>query len=238
MRLSKITPITRNAAKVSAVRLVLCAGLLLFPVLAIGFYQSQWPETLQRVVAVYGERAGLRMQAWRDMVQQGPESSEGETLAKVNRFFNQLAWIEDPVLWGEADYWATPLEFLGANGGDCEDFSIAKYLTLIELGIDEQKLRISYVKSIRYNQAHMVVTYYATPSSMPLVLDNIDGEIKPADQRPDLIPVYSFNGKSLWLNRERDRGVLAGPADRLSLWNDLRSRYRVQKLRHPLINLE
>ncbi|WP_269459990.1 transglutaminase-like cysteine peptidase [Vibrio rumoiensis] len=94
------------------------------------------------------------------------------------------------------------MQFLNAGGGDCEDFSIAKYYTLRELGVDDEKLRLIYVKSLTLNQFHMVVAYYETPSSMPLILDNIDGEIKPASQRSDLVPVYSFNATNLWITKE------------------------------------
>lgn len=211
---------------------------LLLSVLAYAVDELEWQALFAKVSVHYGERAEKRVRAWHALQQQGPAATELETLQRVNRFFNQMIWIEDSKLWSEADYWATPIEFLGANGGDCEDYSIAKYLTLTALGIDEQKLRIAYVKSLTYDQFHMVVTYYPSPSSVPLVLDNIDGEIKPANQRRDLTPIYSFNGRNLWLNKERNQGVLAGSADRLNRWNDLRSRYRIQTLRQPSMDLE
>ena len=124
------------------------------------------------------------------------------------------------------------------NGGDCEDFSIAKYFTLLQLGVQEDKMRITMVKATTVNQYHMVLAYYETPSSIPLVLDNLDHEIKPATKRKDLLPVYSFNGKQLWLNKEQGRGVLAGSSKRLEKWNDLNHRLGVDRLRQPKLKLE
>jgi len=66
---------------------------------------------------------------------------------------------------------------LASNGADCEDFSIAKYFALKELGVPIQRLRITYVKAVRLNQAHMVLAYYPEPDAVPLILDNLeDGE--------------------------------------------------------------
>ncbi len=186
----------------------------------------------------YGERAGLRAKAWFKMVAEANGVDEKEKLLKVNNFFNLFRFIDDSKLWGETNYWATPMEFIGVNGGDCEDFSIAKYFTLLQLGVPEDKMRITMVKATSVNQYHMVLAYYDAPSSVPLVLDNLDHVIKPATQRTDLVPVYSFNGKQLWLNKEQGRGVLAGSSTRLEKWNDLNHRLGVDRLRQPKLTLE
>ncbi|MGL5361167.1 MAG: transglutaminase-like cysteine peptidase [Shewanella sp.] len=186
----------------------------------------------------YGERAGLRARAWFDVLSRANQVEDNQKLLEVNKFFNMFRFIDDVKLWGESNYWSTPMEFIGVNGGDCEDFSIAKYFTLLQLGIPEDKMRITMVKATSVNQYHMVLAYYETPASIPLVLDNLDPVIKPATQRKDLIPVYSFNGKQLWLNKERGRGVLAGSSTRLEKWNDLNYRLGVDRLRQPKLTLE
>nr|WP_086937835.1 transglutaminase-like cysteine peptidase [Thaumasiovibrio occultus] len=194
---------------------------------------------IENVRNTYGERAAMRVSSWQDLLAQLKGSDDQIILEQVNQFFNQLYFVDDKFLWGESDYWATPLEFLGASAGDCEDFSIAKYFSLRDLGISDQKLRLVYVKSITLNQFHMVVAYYPTPSSVPLLLDNIDGEIKPASQRDDLLPIYSFNGSKLWLLKEQGTGQeVAGQASRLSLWNDLRARNSSTQFKTPLINYD
>ncbi|EKO3933813.1 transglutaminase-like cysteine peptidase, partial [Vibrio fluvialis] len=194
----------------------------------------QWVDA---VSATYGPRAGKRVATWRSEMARYRSLPEREQLTEVNRFFNQLYFVNDDVLWGKTDYWATPLEFLGSNAGDCEDFTIAKYFSLLELGVSDKKLRLVYVKAIELNQFHMVLAYYDTPSAQPLILDNINPQIKPASQRRDLLPIYSFNGQHLWLMKSKN-GELAGNASRLSLWNDLRSRERSLNLNKPLVNYD
>ena len=175
----------------------------------------------------YGIDAGKRLLAWQQFMRDDTSGTDLEKLEKVNSFFNQITFVSDQLHWQKKDYWATPIEFLASNGGDCEDFALAKYFALKMLGVSEKKLNMTYVKAWKLNQAHMVLTYYTTPSAEPLVLDNLLDTIKPATQRPDLLPVYSFNGSGLWLAKERGKGKLVGTSDRLKLWNDLLGRMPV-----------
>ncbi|MFK0667403.1 transglutaminase-like cysteine peptidase [Aeromonas salmonicida] len=205
--------------------------------------QPLTPEDLklvQRAEETYGVRAGKRVTSWRTLVMQNRAAglNERQKLEKVNQFFNRMRFLDDIKLWRKKDYWATPLEFLGAAGGDCEDFSISKYFTLLELGIPDEKMRMVYVKALDYNQFHMVVAYYDTPSSEPVILDNLIGSIRPASQRRDLVPIYSFNGSHLWLMKARGQGELAGQSSRLGLWTDLRNRMISGRLARPVVNLD
>ena len=195
----------------------------------------------EKVVTVlknnYGERAAKRGKAWINLLE-GEYSNDQIKLQSTNQFFNQLRFTTDQKLWGENNYWATPIEFLGANAGDCEDFAVAKYFSLLSLGIADEKLRIIMVKALTLNQYHMVLAYYETPVSEPLILDNIDGQIKLASARQDLIPIYSFNGKQLWLNNEKRQGVVAGKPSRLKRWNDLNHRMGLDQLKQPITVME
>ncbi|MEH6533191.1 MAG: transglutaminase-like cysteine peptidase [Photobacterium frigidiphilum] len=195
-------------------------------------------KQINTIMQFYGERAGKRVTAWRNIFNDNASQDIDTKLREVNNFFNQLIFIDDIKLWGKEDFWATPLEFLGVGAGDCEDFSIAKYFSLRELGVADNKLRLVYVKALELNQFHMVVAYYPTPSSVPLLLDNLNGDIKPATERPDLLPIYSFNASKLWLMKQKGQGQLAGKASRLSLWNDLRQRSDRIKLNRPKINFD
>lgn len=178
----------------------------------------------KRIGAQYGNRAELRIMAWRRTVEESRGLSVSQQLQNVNNFFNMLRFVNDQEHWGKNDYWATPIEFLATGGGDCEDFTIAKYFALRELGVPDDKLRLVYVKALRLNQHHMVLAYYHTPTSVPVILDNLDKTIKPAVQRNDLLPIYSFNAENLWLAKEKGRGQLVGGSSRLSLWTDLNNR--------------
>jgi predicted transglutaminase-like cysteine proteinase len=195
-------------------------------------------KIIKALYSNYGERAAKRGQTWFKVMQGSYNLTAPEKIKNVNDFFNQLYFIDDIKLWGEKNYWATPIEFIGVNGGDCEDFAIAKYFTLLELGIADQKMRIMMVKAVKLNQYHMVVAYYETPSSEPLILDNIDRRIKLASQRADLVPIYSFNGQKLWLNKEKGQGLLAGSSARLKQWKNLNQRLRVSNMKQPKIRME
>jgi len=178
-------------------------------------------KILSYVEKEYGPVARNRLVSWDDLIQQNRDKSTQEKLDKVNDFFNQVRFISDDLHWKQKDYWATPVEFLSTNGGDCEDFTLAKYFTLRELGIPDKKLRMTYVKAIKLNQAHMVLSYFETPGSEPLILDNLVTDIRKASLRRDLVPVYSFNGNGLWLAKERERGVRVGDSSRVSRWGDV-----------------
>ena len=179
---------------------------------------------LDKVRKEYGFVAMKRLESWQRLMSESKGLPEDEKLKVVNHFFNQMRFVSDIKHWGKNDFWATPVEFLARGGGDCEDFSIAKYFTLRELGVADRKLRITYVKAIELNQAHMVLSYFSKPGKEPLILDNLKPEIKPASTRKDLVPVYNFNGDGLWLSRREGEGVRVGESDRIRLWTDLRKR--------------
>jgi predicted transglutaminase-like cysteine proteinase len=188
---------------------------------------NQWvPEDLTaRAEEEYDYSAGRRIDDWRRMMERVANYSEERQLEEVNYFFNRrVPFRNDDQHWGKIDYWATPYEALGTNGGDCEDYVIAKYYTLSKIGVDVSKLRITYVKAVRLNQAHMVLTYFPTPDAIPLVLDNLINQIRPASKRPDLDPVYSFNANGMWLDKMKGQGILLGDPNKLDLWTDLRIR--------------
>jgi predicted transglutaminase-like cysteine proteinase len=176
----------------------------------------------------YGKRAELRLKRWQKLIKDLSNADEQTKLNTVNDFFNKVRFIDDIKHWRKKDYWATPVEFLVTNGGDCEDFTIAKYYTLKALGINMSKLSIAYVKALDYNQAHMVLTFYSSPRSEPVILDNLIPQIKKASKRKDLLHVYSFNGDNLWLSKKGRRANLVGSSDRLGPWVQLQNRLKTQ----------
>ncbi len=207
-------------------------ALLLISVSLLGTLQADWDFSLisRRAVALYGPlgEGRQRIDAWQNLLASQKQVSELEKLNVVNQFFNhQLRYVEDIDLWHEVDYWATPIEALWKGAGDCEDYAIAKYFSLRRLGVPSEKLLITYVKAIRLNRAHMVLTYYSTPEAMPLVLDSLVNEIKPASQRPDLLPVYAFNGEGLWLPGAQGNKKV-GDSKKLSRWQDLLKKMKAE----------
>ena len=178
-------------------------------------------QLLNRVKEKYGEDASKRLNNLAKMVDKNKEMAEKDKVEAVNDFFNQVPYYTDIVHWKQKDYWATPIEKLATFGGDCEDYAIAKYFTLRELGVGEKKLRIMYVKALQWNEAHMVLAYYTDPKKPPLVLDNINPKLLPANKRKDLLPVYSFNADGLYIAKAKSSGKRVGGSEKLKLWTSL-----------------
>lgn len=149
----------------------------------------------------YGSTGSEAFRQWRSL-REGLASVPEETrLARVNDFFNKrVRHMDDKKAWGQADYWATPSETLGAGLGDSEDIAVAKYFTLLSADIPGDRLRLIYTRLNDGDRAgkdpvHMVLAYYPQAGQDPLVLDDHFPEIKPASQRPELRPVFSFNSQ-------------------------------------------
>lgn len=180
-------------------------------------------KNLQKTYKKYGTLGSANIEQFYKHIQNIRHLDNTEKLYEINNFFNNIPYYTDNEHWGKSDYWATPIEMLGTNGGDCEDYVIAKYFSLRSLGVPDDKLRMMFVTALRYNQAHMVLAYYPEPNAIPLILDNINPRILPANKRRDLRPVYSFNGEGLWLAKAQGRGTQVGNS-RHKLWDDLTTR--------------
>ena len=177
-------------------------------------------EQSREIKKKYGSFGIARIEAAVKLTNKIMPMSERKKLDLINNFVNKVHFTSDQRAWGVKDYWAKPVEFLGRNKGDCEDFVITKYFMLRKSGVSEERLFFTYVKALRLNQAHMVLTYYETPKSVPLVLDNINFKILPASRRNDLAFVYSFNAKELYLNRQKSLGkVVPGGRNKNRKWS-------------------
>jgi predicted transglutaminase-like cysteine proteinase len=194
--------------------------------------QTPWAGDAQRM-ALAAQRLGARAVAalapLQSLLQQGAALDEEGQLAAVNGFYNRrIVFAEDSEVWGQADHWASPLEALEKGRGDCEDYAIAKYFSLLSMGMPVVRLRLVYVRAQigADSQAHMVLAYYAQPNAEPLILDNLIGSVRPASRRPDLVPVFSFNSEGLW------QGVgtqsAGDPQARLSRWREVLAKARAE----------
>lgn len=183
-------------------------------------------KMLSRLSNNYSIEAERRGKALNGLIAKLEKKEVSYQLTEVNRFFNQFNYKDDMKMWGKEDYWATPEEFIGVNAGDCEDYVVAKYFVLRSLGVSDKHLYLTYVKALKENRAHMVLSYFKSPNSTPLILDNYNPRILPADQRRDLLPVYSFNAKSLFLTNASAGLGQSLPSDKIknSKWKDLLNR--------------
>ncbi|HEY6131868.1 MAG TPA: transglutaminase-like cysteine peptidase [Halioglobus sp.] len=212
---------------------ILCTTLF---VVTFAVAQANFPLMRDIALARYGQDTVLVVDNWHDQIKTMRLLPDEEKLAVANRFFNaRIRWTQDPEAWGQADYWATPLELMGRGMGDCEDFAIAKYATLVLAGINIDKLRITYVKARIMgstgvtNTAHMVLAYYPSATEEPVILDNLIAEIQPASRRPDLTPVYGFNSKGLWVGGAT-KPATTRPGTKLSRWRNLLRRAAAEGL--------
>ena len=185
-------------------------------------------KKLDAINTKYGEKAKRRAEIWDKIIQNAKNKDILNKLKDVNDFWNKIKYRRDSTHWGQKDYWAAPFEFLGSGAGDCEDYAIAKYFSLRKLGIPENKLRITYVKLKRkrtkYEEAHMVLTYYHKPGATPIVLDNINKKLMLATKRTDLRPVYSFNASGLWQAKNKGKTSIKVGKNNLKNWKKLMSR--------------
>lgn len=120
-------------------------------------------------------------------------------LNRTNLFINKILPKDDKISSSTDDYWATPKEFLINGYGDCEDYAISKYFSLISLGVSKNNLYLSIVKIQTSKTLHMVLMYIENKTKIPLVLDNLSSKILPLNKRKDLKVKFLFNEKSSYL---------------------------------------
>jgi len=206
--------------------------LAIAPVMAHSFTLSDTAKA--QIKQKYGQAGLKRVNAWVKLINENQNTNEIKKLRLVTDFFHQNKSISDEDLWKKVNYWATPVELLGMGGGDCEDFVIAKYFTLKEMGVSVKKLRFIYVTSAKLKNPHMILAYYEYPDADPFILDNMTRWILYGSERPDLKPVYSFNGEYLWYivkSKEKKVGNVSG----FSQWQDLKNRMREEQMPKGMI---
>lgn len=199
------------------------SGILLCAAQGLGFDLDAAARMMNQR---FGDAGFHALLAWDKMVADARGLPEEQRLRRVNEYFNRhVRFDEDTRVWGQLDYWATPMETLGREAGDCEDFALAKYFTLGQAGVPVERMRLTYVRAriggseSRLMQAHMVLAYYPQPDAEPLILDNLITDIRPASRRQDLLPVFSFNTEGLWVGNADSPS--ANATERLSRWRDL-----------------
>lgn len=209
-----------------------CAALLVCLLLAT---TAPWALDVQRMTVaaqLRGPKAAAGLKALQSVMGAALDAEEDTRVQSINQFFNRrILFRPDSEVWGQADYWASPLEFFEKGEGDCEDYAIAKYFSLLISGVPAQKLRLVYVRAQLGGPdgpalAHMVLAYYPKSGAEPLILDNLITEVRPASRRPDLSPVFSFNTDGLWEGTGSQNS--GDPVARLSRWRDVIGKVRTE----------
>ena len=219
---------SRGRAARALVQTLLVGWLLTAPPGLRAWDSQRIQQTAQRL----GPAAMASVQLLLPLLRESASQDEVARLNAINEFFNRrVIFSDDLALWGVADHWASPLETLARGAGDCEDYAIAKYFSLLAAGVPGARLRLVYVRAMAGGPGgvatpHMVLAYHATPGAEPLILDNLITEVRPASRRPDLVPVFSFNAEGLWPGT--DTASSGDPADRLSRWRDVLAKARAE----------
>ena len=227
----------RRAARALAhpVFAVGAVSALLVALVLAGVSRAYTADRLEQSARERGDDAVRMLREMQDLTGRLASVDERARQEQTNLFYNRkIRYTSDQRLYQQVDYWASPLETFSQGRGDCEDYAIAKYFTLLAGGMPAAKLRMVYVKADLPATAtrpaesvgHMVLAYYPQPDADPLVLDNLTDEIRPASLRPDLKPVFSFNTEGLWSGVGQQS--MGDPMARISKWRDAMNRIKAE----------
>jgi predicted transglutaminase-like cysteine proteinase len=133
--------------------------------------------------------------AWQALLKSERGQPRFEQIQAVNQFLNQWQYKTDEQNYGQRDYWATPLEFL-SRSGDCEDYAIAKYVSLRQLGFGAEDLRLVVLRDVVRDLPHAVLAVYL--DRQVYVLDNLTTAVLPQEQVSQYVPYYSVNETTRW----------------------------------------
>lgn len=151
-----------------------------------------------RVRCKPGPFRGCELGEWEAYLKTLRGTDKRGQIEAVNRYMNRRPYILDPVNYGVVDYWAAPGQFLTRNG-DCEDYAIAKFLSLRALGFANDSLRVVVLQDTNLRIAHAVLAVYFKDEI--LILDNQVSDVVPSRAISHYRPIYSINETSWWLHR-------------------------------------
>jgi predicted transglutaminase-like cysteine proteinase len=169
---------------------------------------SKWRGALARYAAESEKERGAscekavftrcHYQEWQAFLATIAGKTRWEQLIAVNQYMNTRAYITDPVNWGVSDYWETPGEFM-ARYGDCEDYAIAKFLSLKQLGWTDEEVRIAAVTDLNLKVGHAVLI--ASYGGRTWLLDNQIKQVVDTENVRHYQPVFSINETWWWRHR-------------------------------------
>jgi predicted transglutaminase-like cysteine proteinase len=167
----------------------------------------KWTDMLRRHIEEQGREPGsceetrfnrCHHQRWTALVESLKGLPLDEQLDRVNVEMNRHRYILDMVNWGVKDYWAAPFQFFRKDG-DCEDYAIAKFVTLKLAGVDPARMRVVVLQDLNLRIAHAVLAVFADDRIR--ILDNQIRQVVDADDIRHYQPMYSINEQAWWLHR-------------------------------------
>ena len=156
---------------------------------------SKQSEALARCAADKNQCASREMRYWLQILTAAADLGRKEQLQAINRFFNRWPYKTDREIYRVSEYWATPSEFM-ARSGDCEDYAIAKFFALRELGFGNDQMRIAIIYDRLRRRGHAVLAVNLDDDI--LILNNQTDIIAPPSRYENFIPRYLVNETTLW----------------------------------------
>ncbi len=154
---------------------------------------TKWSDVLQRQAKIDSTD---RVVAWQEFLDSIRDKSKDEQIAAVNDYVNALPYITDMDNYGVEDHWATVEDFLEHNGGDCEDYALAKYFSLIELGFTPDQMRLVILYDADKNADHAVLAM--THNDKIEILDNQYSSVRDAQTISNYKPIYAISQEQWW----------------------------------------
>ncbi len=165
---------------------------------------TKWTTMFDRFDAALNTTSGQNaMNGFKSQIEFLRGLPMNKMVAGVNDVVNRIPYVNDSAIYGQTDYWATPMEFI-KNGGDCEDFAITKYVALRALGIPEERMRILILQDMQKNIPHAVLVVYT--DNGPMILDNQIKTVTHVDRILHYKPIFSINRDSWWLHTKPKGG--------------------------------
>jgi len=163
--------------------------------------------TLQACLVDKANCEGVAQEGWHDMIHGLLDQDQMTQLSLVNAFFNRWQYRTDAETYGVSERWATPLEFM-ANSGDCEDYAIAKYVTLTFLGFEDAQMRvIALVDHNRGGIGHSVLSVNVDGQAM--ILDNLTDRVYADGQQTGYAPRFAVNMDGIYTYAQAPRVIMA-----------------------------
>jgi len=138
--------------------------------------------------------------SWKQIIRSAKHLSKANQLIVVNIFINRWPYILDISRYNVAEYWATPIEFMKLSG-DCEDYSITKFYALLELGWDNDDMRIVALVNKISGTGHAVLAVRFGDDY--LVLDNTSNLLTSHHIYKHYVPFLSVNETTKWSHVKR-----------------------------------
>ncbi|HYM30173.1 MAG TPA: transglutaminase-like cysteine peptidase [Candidatus Cybelea sp.] len=135
---------------------------------------------------------------WHELADSLKGQPEAQQLDAINRYMNRHPYVLDWTNWGVEDYWESPGEFFQFDG-DCEDYAIAKYMSLLLLGYDDSRIRLVVLNDLNLKIPHAVLVVNSGDKAW--VLDNQVAQVVDAASIHHYQPIYAVNLSGWWMYR-------------------------------------